>query len=341
MSVHPEPPLTSGSRPRATRIRACVEVFDRYQRRHRWLGFPLAVRQKYSDDQGGYLAAAITYYGFFSVFPLLLVFVSVLGFVLQGHRHLQQTIVRSALGSFPVIGHDLVINSIKGSALALGIGIAGATWAGMGVLLAAEDAMNQLWGVPFRRRPGFLRARLRALMLLAALGGGVLGSTALGALATVGAGYGIAWKLGAFVLSAGLNFLLFWVAFRLLTVHDVSWRSLRGGALAAAMAYSGLQLLGGYYVGHVLRSASNTYGTFALVIGLLSWIYLAVHVTLLAAEANVVAARRLWPRSFAEFAGQPLTEADRRALEQRARVEERRADETITVSFGDDDRQAS
>ncbi len=178
-------------------------------------------------------------------------------------------------------------------------------------------------------------------MLLVALGGGVLGSTAIGALATVGAGYGIAWKLGAIVLSAGLNFLLFWAAFRLLTVHDISWRSLRGGALAAAMAYSGLQLLGGYYVGHVLRSASNTYGTFALVIGLLSWIYLAVHVTLLAAEANVVAARRLWPRSFAEFAGQPLTEADRRALEQRARVEERRADETITVSFGDDDRPAS
>jgi len=318
------------------RLQARVEMFDRYQRRHRWLGFPLAVRQKYSDDQGGFLAAAITYYGFFSIFPLLLVLVSVLGFVLQGHPHLQQTIVQSALGNFPVIGHDLVIHSIKGSALGLGIGIAGATWAGMGVLLAAESAMNQLWGVPLRRRPGLLRARLHALLLLVALGGGVLGSTVLGGLATVGAGYGLAWKLGAIVLSAGLNFLLFWVAFRLLTVDDVSWRCLRGGALAAAVAYSGLQLLGGYYVGHVLRSSSNTYGTFALVIGLLSWIYLAVHVTLLAAEANVVATRRLWPRSFTQVAGQS-TEADRRALEQRARVEERRDDETITASFGDDE----
>ena len=109
------------------RLRARVEMFDRYQRRHRWLGFPLAVRQKYSDDQGGFLAAAITYYGFFSIFPLLLVLVSVLGFVLQGHPHLQQTIVQSALGNFPVIGHDLVIHSIKGSALGHGIGIAGAT----------------------------------------------------------------------------------------------------------------------------------------------------------------------------------------------------------------------
>ena len=82
-------------------------VFDRFQQRHRWLGFPLAVLQKYADDQGGYLAATITYYGFFSVFPLLLVLTTVLGFVLQSHPHLEQSIVDSALGQFPVIGPQL------------------------------------------------------------------------------------------------------------------------------------------------------------------------------------------------------------------------------------------
>ena len=85
-------------------FRRNYDAFDRYQQEHAWLAFPLAVRQKYSDDQGGYLAATITYYGFFAVFPLLLVLVSVLGFVLRGHPHLQQQVVDSALGQFPVIG---------------------------------------------------------------------------------------------------------------------------------------------------------------------------------------------------------------------------------------------
>ena len=67
--------------------------------------------------------------------------------------------------------------------------------------------------------------------------------------------------------------------------------------MTAAVGYEALQLLGGYYVGRVLANAANVYGTFALVIGLLSFIYLAVHITLLGAEVNVVAARRLWPKS--------------------------------------------
>jgi uncharacterized BrkB/YihY/UPF0761 family membrane protein len=56
-------------------------AFDRFQQRHRSIGFPLAVLQKYADDQGGYHAATITYYGFFAIFPLLLVLTTVLGFV--------------------------------------------------------------------------------------------------------------------------------------------------------------------------------------------------------------------------------------------------------------------
>ena len=94
-----------------------------------------------------------------------------------------------------------------------------------------------------------------------------------------------------------LDFGLFWIAFRVLTTHDVSWSSLWDGAVAAAIGYEVLQLLGGYYVGRVLKNAANVYGTFALVIGLLSFIYLAVRIALLGAEVNVVAARRLWPRS--------------------------------------------
>ena len=312
---------------------ARYRAFDRFQQRHRWLGFPLAVRQKYADYQGGYLAATVTYYGFFALFPLLLVSTTVLGFVLQGHRHLEQSIVNSALGQFPVIGRELKQGSLHGSGLALGLGLSAALWAGMGVFLAAQNAMNQLWGVPFNRRPNALLARGRALLMLLVLGGGALSTTLLAGLTTVGAQFGLSWKLASLALSTALNIVLFWVGFRLLTARDVSWRQLRGGAIAAGVLYAALQALGGYYVGHTLKHASDLYGTFGLVIGLLSWIYLTAHIALLAAEANVVASRRLWPRSFSPVLEQPATTADERALTQLSKTEERRQDETITVDF--------
>lgn len=307
--------------------------FDRFQQRHRWIGFPFAVVQKYADDQAGYLAATITYYGFFAVFPLLLVLTTSLGFVLQGHPHLERQIVDSALGQFPVIGPQLSRGSLHGSTVALALGLAAALWAGMGVFLAAENAMNHLWGVPFKRRPDALRARARALLLLLVLGGGALATTILASFATVGARFGLAWKLGSLGCSTALDVGLFWLGFRLLTAREVSWRQLRGGAIAAGLLYALLQTLGGYYVGHTLKHAGNVYGTFGLVIGLLSWIYLSAHITLLAAEANIVATRRLWPRSFSLVLEQPATRADRQALTQRGKVEERRQDETVSVEF--------
>lgn len=313
-------------------FRARYDAFDRYQRTHAWLGFPLAVRQKYSDDQGGYLAATVTYYGFFSLFPLLLVFVTVLGYALDGDPHLQRRILSTTLGQLPLLGKGS-IRALSGNAYALAFGLAAALWAGMGVFLAAENALNHLWGVPFRRRPDFLRSRLRALELLLLLGGGALASTALGGAVAFGSGLGWAATVGAAVVSTVLDFGLFWVGFHLLMAGRIEWRCLRGGAAAAAVAYEGLQVLGGYYVGHVLAGASRTYGTFGTVIGLLSWIYLGAHVTLLAAEANVVATRRLWPRSFSVIFEQPPTEADRRALAQRTRIEERRQDEDVDVSW--------
>ncbi|HEY2327075.1 MAG TPA: YhjD/YihY/BrkB family envelope integrity protein [Gaiellaceae bacterium] len=278
-------------------MRAWLQRFDEFQRSRAWLGFPLAVAKKYSEDQGGYLAATVTYYAFFSVFPLLLVFVSGLGYVLRGHAHLQHTILSSALGQFPVIGHDLQVHALQGSVLALALGGAASLWAGMGVFVSAEYAMDKVWDVPRDERPGFVAARLRALGLLVLLGTGALAVTVVGSIASSGASLGIAWKIGAVALSIALDFGLFWVALRLLTAKDVSWRMIRGGAIAAAIAYEILQLVGGYYVGHIVNHASNTYGTFALVIGLLSWIYLSAHILLLVAEGNVVATRRLWPRA--------------------------------------------
>jgi membrane protein len=307
---------------------------DRFQQRHAALGFPFAVRQKFAEDQGGFLAASVTYYAFFSIFPLLLVLVTLLGYALQGDPDLQRRVLDSALADFPVIGPQLKTNvhSLRGSAPALAVGIGVAVWAGTGVALALENALDHVWGVPIRRRANPLLARLRALIWIAVLGGVTLIGTVLGS-ASAFATYGPAVRVAAVIISLAINLAVFLAVFRVLTSHSPSWRDVLPGALVAAVAWEILQLAGGYIVDHQLRHASSTYGVFAIVIGLLSWLYLAANVTLLSAEINVVACRKLWPRSFSLITEQPLTVGDENALRQRAEVEERRSDEDVSVDF--------
>jgi YihY family inner membrane protein len=315
-------------------LRRIPGTIDRFQQRHAVVGFPLAVRQKFADDQGGFLAASVTYYAFFSIFPLLLVLVTLLGYALQGNPDLQRRVLDSALADFPVIGPQLKTNvhSLRGSAPALAVGIGVAVWAGTGVALALENALDHVWGVPIRRRANPLLARLRALIWIAALGGVTLLGTVL-ASASAFATYGPAVRVAAVIISLAINLAVFLAVFRVLTSHSPSWRDVLPGALVAAVAWEILQLTGGYIVDHQLRHASSTYGVFAIVIGLLSWLYLAANVTLLSAEINVVACRKLWPRSFSLITEQPLTVGDENALRQRAEVEERRSDEDVIVDF--------
>jgi membrane protein len=291
------------------------------------------VAKKYGEDQAGHKAALLAYYGFFSLFPLLLVAVTVLGFLLQGNTDLSQRIVDSALAQFPIIGErirgSIAGSRLQGSGLALGIGLGIALWGGLGVAEAAQNAMNGIWNVPRRRYPNFLLRRLRGLAWLVILGGGLL-------LASVVSGFAAAadtaWSGPAGVAaSTAVNTLLFLAGFRVLTVRNVSLRSLLPGAVLAALVWALLQWLGGWYVDRQLSRADATYGTFALVIGLLSWLYLASTVTLLAAELNVVRTRRLWPRSLAP---PPLGGADEQALEDLASQEERLPEQRVEVSFG-------
>jgi len=114
--------------------------------------------------------------------------------VLSGHPHLEQQIVDSALGQFPVIGEQITAGSLTGSIPALVIGLVAALWAGMGGVLAVENALNRLWGVPFIERPGFVSGRLRALALLVVLGTGIIATTLLASVASAGTGLGPAWQ---------------------------------------------------------------------------------------------------------------------------------------------------
>ena len=142
-----------------------VESIDAYQRDHRRLGFPLAVAYKFSDDQGPYLTALITYYGFLSLFPLLLLLVTVLGFVLQGDPDLQARLVKSTLAELPIIGSQLRENvqSLKGSGVGLAVGILATLYGCLGAAGATQNAFNRAWAVPRNERPNPIALRLRSV----------------------------------------------------------------------------------------------------------------------------------------------------------------------------------
>jgi membrane protein len=311
-------------------LKGVIARLDGYQRRHAWLGFPLGVVKKFGDDEAGKQAALIAYYAFFSLFPLMLVFVTALGFILGNNSDLKDQVVHSVLSRFPVIGDQIKFGSLKGSGLALAVGVVGALWGGLGVVQAAQGAMDTVWHVPRKKRPGFLASRGRALVLLLVLGAGVILSVLLTGLATAGTGHSLGAKILAIVISTVINLGVFLAAMKLLTVAKVSWKQLLPGAAIAALAGVALQAVGGYIVGHTFANASNTYGFFGVVIALLSWIYLQAQAFLLAAEVNTVLAYRVWPRGL--DADRP-TDADTRVLTGLAEMEERTPDEDVDVSF--------
>jgi YihY family inner membrane protein len=308
-----------------------VRGADRFQQRHVLLAFPLAVMQKFGNDQAGGKAALMAYYGLFALFPLLLLFATILGFALPSHPELREQLINSALGNFPVIGDQLRsdVHPLEGNTVALVIGIAGSIYGSFGVGLSAQNALNTIWNIPYVRWPGLVPRYLRALGMIVLLGLAVIASTGLTAFGTVVSSHTEA-KLIAVAASALINFGIFLLTFMILTAEPLAPYAVALGAAIAALFWEVLQLIGTWYVTRGLQHASPTYGFFAVVITLLSWIYLGSQTTLLAAEINVVRRYRLWPRSMTQ---PPLIRADRLVLQRLAVMQVRRPEERIAASF--------
>jgi YihY family inner membrane protein len=306
-----------------------VNRLDGFQQRHKSLAIPLAVIKKFGDDHAGNLAALVAYFAFFSLFPLLLVFVTILGWVLQGDHSALQSVENSVRNSFPAIGNNIKFAQLHGNVIALIIGLATSLWSGLAVTNAAQQAFDRVWAVPLKERPSFLKSRARGLMMLVTLGVLFIVATGASGLVTGGVG-GPATKVLGIVVSLLVNILLFLAAFRLMTAPTVQARRLWPGIGLAAVFWTILQAVGGLYIGHVLKHLSSAYENFGFVIALLVWLHLGAQLTLYAAELNAVVERRLWPRS---LVGPPSEPADQETLGALAKVEERSDEETIEVSF--------
>ncbi len=320
---------------------SAVERLDRYQRDHSWLGAPIAVVYKFFEDRGPYLAALVTYYGFVSLFPLLLVLSSALAFFLEHNPHLRNAVVTSALRNFPIIGPQLRENvgSFHGSGLALAIGITITLYGGMGVMQAAQAAFNQIYSVPRNEQPNPLTSRLRSLGLLLLLGGGVLVST--GVATVIGPSSKVLPNLGTplravgFVIMFAMNLLVFTGAFQLLTARTLRFRQVVRGGVLAGLSWLALQTAGTSLARNELQHASSVYGAFGLVLATLAWLYAQALVIMLCAEINVVTSRRLWPRSLlTPFTDDvELTEADKRVYHLHAQTQRFKGFEAVRTEF--------
>jgi YihY family inner membrane protein len=318
---------------------AVVEVADRFQRRHSWLGLPLGVLYKFFDDQGNYLAAAITYYAFVAIFPLLLLATSILGFLLVGHSDLDDW-AGSTLRNFPVVGDQLgTPQGLQGSVAAVVVGVLVALYGSLGLGQAIQNAMHVVWSVPRNSRPNPILVRVKSLLLLLFAGLALVTVTASSLVGrethVLGQDVGstVRWVItvvNAVLIAVILTFLL-----RLAAAQRLSWRRAAPGGVFIATLWQVLQLLSAAYVGRITHETSSMNKTFGLVLGMIGVVYIAATIGVLGMEVNVVLARRLWPRAlltpFTDAVD--LTTADQRVYTSYARAQRHKGFEEVTVSF--------
>ncbi|HLI41688.1 MAG TPA: YihY/virulence factor BrkB family protein [Streptosporangiaceae bacterium] len=305
-------------------------TIDGFQQRHAWMAIPWAVLRKFSDDNSSNLAAMIAFWAFFSIFPLLLVFVTLLGFFLPAS--MKTSVLTRVAEMFPLLSTSTV-RGLGGDWWPLLLGAVSALWSGLSVVRTIGFAFDSVWEVPQARRPKFAAKVLRSLWVLAVMGGGLVVSvlvTGFVAGAATGISLGWAGRLAGYLIAIALDVGLFIAAFRVLTQKDLTVRDVLPGAVLSGAVFWILEAASSLIISRYLHKAQGTYGRFATVITILWWFYLQALVSLFGAQLNVVLRERLYPRSLARVPG---TEADRRAYRAYAGERGYHPGEHVDVTF--------
>lgn len=241
----------------------------------------------FRKHRSGRNAALIAHFGFLSVFPLFLVFTTVLGFVLQSHEQLREDIIDSALAELPFVGQQIADDpsKLQGSAIVLVLGLALALWGGMKAFVAVHTALDDIGELRLDERANLVATRLRALLGMAYIGGAQAGTAVLTSLASV-TGVHIIGKVLLLISTTAINIGVLTLSYRWLRTTRPSWRSVMPGAIVGGVLFEVLQLAGVLLVGRAIANASPVYGNFASVIGLLTWLSLHAVIALGGAEIN-------------------------------------------------------
>jgi YihY family inner membrane protein len=315
-------------------VERVIRTVDARQKRFTPTAFVFGVIKKYGDDNGGVLVSNLAYSAFVSLFPLLLVLVTILGLIASVNPAFKTDVLNAVAGQVPLIGNQLTGNVHvlkRSSVIGLVVGLLGLIWGSAGLAQSGLFTMEQVWNLPGPARPGYVQRLGRSGLFLSLLGGGVIVTTGLSSLPNYVHNLGIGSEIVVELVTAAFNVGMYIGAFRVLTPKGVPIRQLIPGAVTGGILWTVLQFLGTYLVHHYLHSDS-VYGVFGTVLGLIAWIYLAVEITVYSAEINVVLSSRLWPRSIMQ---PPLTEADRHSMARQALQTQRRPEEDIKVTFND------
>ena len=305
-----------------------VRRIDAFQQGHLVPGFVIGLVKKYGDDNGGALAARLTFAMFTTVFPLILLLVTILALVLAGDPRAREAVLHSTFAQFPLVGNQLGSNihaMRRNSAFGLVVGLVGLVYGLRGIAGTGLDVMEQVWNLPMAIRPNFWVRTARSFVFLAVLAVGLVVTTFLSSFGTFGR-HNFWLGVLAEVLAGIVNVALYLSAFRVLTPKQVETRCLVPGCAVAGVLWTVLQAAGGYVVGHYLRSDNAVYGTFGTVLGLIAWIGIGAQVTVYAAELNTLLARRLWPRGIVQ---PPLTAADQEMIATYGIEAQRRPEQEI------------
>ncbi len=299
---------------------------DEFQQR--FLAYPFAVLVKFGDDQAGNLAALMAYYSFVSIFPLFLVFATVLGYVLRDYPSLDHRLLHSAVVDFPLIGTQIRQSGLAGHWYTLVISFGISVWGAQGLARSIQTAFNTLWGVPFTNRPIYPVMLLRSVGLTTVMGLSILITGLLSGVGSLSGSLGITLRVLSFLGSIAINIAAFLLAFRLATARTVRFADFARSAVVAAVVWQALLAAGSLLLAHEVAHQQELYGAVGVVLGLLAWLNLQAVLTLLAVESDVVRAKKLWPRSVTP---PPLTRADRRAYRGYAKTTMRLPPEEVTI----------
>lgn len=237
--------------------------------------------------RSGRNATLIAYFGFLSVFPLFLAFTTILGFILQGDSSLRDNILNSTMAQLPFVGQQIATNpnDLHGNVVVLVLGLLGSLWGGMKAFIAVHTALDDVAERPLDERANAVKVRIRALFGILYIGGAQVGATIIASIVGV-TGVALISKILLFIGTAAVDAVILLLSYRWLRTDNPSWRSLLPGAIVGGILFAFLQLVGVAIVGRQIAHASPVYGTFASVIGLLSWLSLHAVIALGGAELN-------------------------------------------------------
>jgi membrane protein len=238
-------------------------------------------------------ASVLSFFGFLSIFPLLLAATTILGFVLQGNEELQQRIIDGALADIPVLGQELEGDptSLDGNWWALIIGLGGALWSATKAFVALQGAQDDVWEIGVDHRDAMPKQRGKALLGLVFIGVAQIGTLVITALVNA-ADFPLGGRFALLAVTVAINIAVLTAMFRYLTAAELTWGDVAPGAVVAGVAVSALQYFGTGIVTQIMRNAGDTYGQFAFVLGLVTWMGLLAIAALMSAEFNGALMRR-------------------------------------------------